>query len=97
MSGLTEKHRDWLDAALTYESEYSFEDAESRKTARELLLAALRELDPKDRAVIELVHLEERSVAEAAELLGWSRSNVKVRAFRSRKKLRKVIENMSIR
>lgn len=95
MSGLSEKHRDWLGSALTYESEYSFEDAEARESARELLLAALRELDPRDRAVVELVHLEERAVAEAADLLGWSKTNVKVRAFRARKKLRRIIENMA--
>jgi RNA polymerase sigma-70 factor (ECF subfamily) len=41
--------------------------------------------------VIELVYLEELSVKEAADLLGWSVGNVKVRSFRSRKKLEKLL------
>ena len=39
-------------------------------------------------------HIEERPVAEAAELLGWSVVNVKVRAYRSRKKLRAILERL---
>jgi RNA polymerase sigma-70 factor (ECF subfamily) len=42
--------------------------------------------------VIELVYLEGLSVREAAGLLGWSVANVKVRSFRSRRKLEKVLK-----
>jgi len=48
----------------------------------------LDELPPRDRLVITLLHIEERSVAETAELIGWSQVMVKVQAFRARKKLR---------
>ena len=41
-----------------------------------------------------IVHIEERPVAEAAELLGRSVANVKVRAFRSRRKLRATLEKL---
>ena len=41
--------------------------------------------------VVTLTHLEERPVAEAAEMLGISVPNVKVRAFRARKKLRDLL------
>ena len=44
--------------------------------------------------VVTLTHLEERPVAEAAELLGLSVPNVKVRAFRARKKLRELLANV---
>ena len=45
--------------------------------------------------VITLIYAEERSIQEAAELLGWSAANVKVRAFRARRFLRRVIlENL---
>jgi RNA polymerase sigma-70 factor (ECF subfamily) len=76
------------------EPEASFESAESRMMARDLMMRALALLSPADRAVIELVHLEERPVKEAADMLGWSTANVKVRAHRSRKKLRKILEKM---
>jgi RNA polymerase sigma-70 factor (ECF subfamily) len=58
----------------------------------ELLHAALAQLSPKERLVITLLELEERSVQETAELTGWSQSNVKVRAFRARAALRKLME-----
>jgi RNA polymerase sigma-70 factor (ECF subfamily) len=59
-----------------------------------LLDAALGRLAPVERMVLTLVHLEERSVAETAELMGLSRANVKVRAHRARKKLRAVMDDM---
>jgi RNA polymerase sigma-70 factor, ECF subfamily len=58
----------------------------------ERLHAALAELSPKERLVITLLELEERSVAEIAEQTGWSTANVKVRAFRARAALRKLME-----
>ncbi|MCK4550281.1 MAG: RNA polymerase, partial [Candidatus Krumholzibacteria bacterium] len=60
----------------------------------DIMMRALDQISPADRAVIELVHLEERWVREAADLLGWSTANVKVRAHRARKKLRKILEKM---
>ena len=44
--------------------------------------------------VVKLTHLEERPVAEAAEMLGISVPNVKVRAFRARRKLRELLGNV---
>ena len=59
----------------------------------ESLDAALAELSPKERLVITLLELEERSLQEIAGLTGWSVANVKVRAFRARAALRKLMEN----
>lgn len=58
----------------------------------ERLHTALARLAPKERLVITLLELEERSVQEIAELTGWSPGNVKVRAFRARAALRKLME-----
>ena len=58
----------------------------------ERLHAALAELSPKERLVITLLELEDRSVQEIADLTGWSAANVKVRAFRARAALRKLME-----
>lgn len=57
--------------------------------ARSLLLRLLETLPADDRLVLSLLHLEEMPVEEIARLLGWSRTLVKVRAFRARAKLRK--------
>ncbi len=53
----------------------------------------LAELSPDDRCVIRLLDLEQKSVAEISQLTGWSRPAVKVRAFRARRRLRKVAES----
>jgi len=61
----------------------------------ERLHAALAQLSPKERLVITLLELEQRSVREIAGLTGWSETNVKVRAFRARAALRKLMENQT--
>ena len=69
-------------------------DEEAREAARERLDAALVRLSPDDRAVITLVELEERSMEDAARRLGCGLSAVKVRAFRARRRLRAILEDM---
>ena len=59
---------------------------------REVLEFAMQKLNEKDRLVITLLELEEKSVREVATLTGWSESNVKVRAFRARQELKKILE-----
>ena len=61
----------------------------------ERLHAALAHLPEKYRLVITLLELEDRSVQQVAELTGWSAGNVKVRAFRARAALRKLLEKPS--
>jgi RNA polymerase sigma-70 factor (ECF subfamily) len=39
-----------------------------------------------------MLYAEEMSVAEAAEAFGWSRAKVKVRAFRARRALARVLK-----
>ena len=53
----------------------------------------LGRLAPIDRFVLLLLDGEGWSVAEIAERVGWSKANVKVRAFRARRKLRKLLED----
>jgi len=60
-----------------------------REESRQAAEAMLARLAPADRLVLTLTVLDERSVAEVADLTGWSRANVKVRAFRARQRLRR--------
>ena len=62
------------------------------REAAELVHAALAELGPADRLVVTLMHLEQRSVRETAELTGWTRAAVKVRALRARRRLGRVLQ-----
>jgi len=57
----------------------------------ERLYTALAQLSPKERLVITLLELEELTVQEISSRTGWSMSNVKVRAFRARATLRKLM------
>jgi RNA polymerase sigma-70 factor (ECF subfamily) len=56
---------------------------------------ALRTLSPKDRAVLTLVDLEGRSMAETAAALGLTRVATKLRASRARKKLARLLRGQS--
>lgn len=62
--------------------------------ARALLHKILDTLGADDRLVLNLLHLEERSVEEISALTGWSRTLVKVRAFRARGRLRKAMSEL---
>ncbi len=66
--------------------------AHQQKEAWEVVQHLLEQLNEKDRTVITLLELEERSIKEIAELTGWSESNVKVRAHRARKKMKQIYE-----
>lgn len=94
MSSLTEKHQRWLEQVISEESGHALEEKGSQEEARELLDWALGKLSAEDRTVLELVYLEGLSSKEAAEALGWSVANVKVRTFRSRRKLKKLLEGL---
>ena len=61
-------------------------------SAVELVGRMLARLSPDDRLVIQLLDLDQKSVREVSDLTGWSRPAVKVRAFRARRRLRKVAE-----
>ncbi|HZV33044.1 MAG TPA: sigma-70 family RNA polymerase sigma factor [Verrucomicrobiae bacterium] len=60
--------------------------------SRELVEKLLGQLKPKDRLVINLMTLEGRSIEEVREITGWNQSVIKVRAFRARAKLRKMLK-----
>jgi len=88
---LGEKESEVLQATLKSNASDGGLDGES---TRELLDRLLACLGPEDRLVINLLDLEQRSVAEITEITGWKASAVKVRAHRARKKLKKRLEDL---
>jgi RNA polymerase sigma-70 factor (ECF subfamily) len=69
-------------------------DPERQATTQELspaLAAALASLPPPQREAVELLYVEQLTVAEAAARAGVSRSALKVRAHRGSRALRKVL------
>ena len=60
--------------------------------AGELLDRLLRLLKPRDRLILTLIYWDGYTIAETAELTGWSKAIIKVQAYRARKKLKKHLE-----
>lgn len=94
MSALSERHREWLEGVISSGSTASADGNARQEEAKEVLAWALNHLSAEDRMVMEMVYLEGMTGREAAELLGWSVANVKVRAFRSRTRLRKLLSGL---
>jgi len=60
--------------------------------AAEQVHALLDRLGPRDRLVLTLFYLEECSIAEIAQLTGWTQTMVKVQSFRARSRLKRLLE-----
>ena len=68
-----------------------------RFASRELVEHLMMALKPAERLVIDLLYLQQRSVAEIQKISGWSSALVKVRAFRARQKMKKQMSIISAR
>ncbi len=93
-STLDERQINWVKRYTQISHNAAQEKMTSSCEARELLEWAMDRLSPEDRMVLELIHIEMYPVKEAANMLGWSAANVKVRAFRARRKLRKTLDTL---
>jgi RNA polymerase sigma-70 factor (ECF subfamily) len=60
-----------------------------------LIGRVLEQLPPAARMVITLLEIEQRSVKEVSAITGWSGPLVKVRAFRARAQMRKVLSKVA--
>lgn len=63
--------------------------------SRQLVEHLMTALKPAERLVIDLLYLQQRSVAEIRRLTGWSGALVKVRAFRARAKMKQLLSNLT--
>lgn len=88
---LSENEAEVLDHVLTDERDVTPGDA---LAARELVHKLLGQLKPDDRLVIQLLDLDQKTIAEISALTGWNQTLVKVRAFRARRKLQKLFQEL---
>ena len=63
--------------------------------SRELVEHLMNALQPAERLVIDLLYLQQQTVAEIQKTTGWSGALVKVRAFRARQKMKKRMATLS--
>ena len=69
-------------------------NTDQSSAAAALVEAVLSRLSPPARLVITLLEIEERSIKEIAQLTGWSTTLVKVRAFRARAEMKKILARL---
>lgn len=81
------------EAALVREGFSKEESVDESIIAKELADRLLETLAPEDRVILRMLDMEERSVAEIAEILGRTQSAVKVRAMRARRKLDQLLRD----
>jgi len=90
-SEISGEEEDWLEKFVA-DPGSAAEDADA---ARLLVNRLLEKLSPPARLVIQLLEIEDRSVKEIAEITGWSVPLVKVRAFRARGEMRKILARLA--
>ena len=90
-SEISESESDWLDRFVADPGTAS----EEADAARLLIQKTLEKLSPSARLVIQLLEIEDRSVKEIAKITGWSVPLVKVRAFRARHEMRKILDRLA--
>jgi RNA polymerase sigma-70 factor (ECF subfamily) len=90
-SELTEPEEDWLERFVNQPESVS----ENADAARQLIERIMEQLSPPARLIITLLEIEDRSVKEISKLTGWSVPLVKVRAFRARAEMRKLLAKIA--
>ncbi|MEX2044509.1 MAG: sigma-70 family RNA polymerase sigma factor [Opitutus sp.] len=88
---LSENEAGVLDAVMTNENDVAVNDA---MAAHELVHRLISQLKPEDQLVVRLLDLEQKTIAEVAQITGWNQSLIKVRAFRARRKLQKLFQEL---
>lgn len=93
MADLNEGETEWLEYMLQRQTETPHTPD---REAKAIVIRLLAQLSPPDRLVLTLLDLEERSTQEIAQMTGWTRPMVKMRAMRARHKLRVIAQQLNL-
>jgi RNA polymerase sigma-70 factor (ECF subfamily) len=96
VSDLSDDEVNWIDHKLAQVSLNRHHQIAEREVASEITEKLLGKLSSEDRLILTLLHAEEYSVAEIADLIGWSVAKVKIRAFRARHTMRKLLKRLHL-
>lgn len=88
---LSEPETDWLER-FKVDPDGASDHADA---AKQLIGRVMEQLSPPARLIITLLEIEDRSVKEIAQITGWSVPLVKVRAFRARAEMKKILAKMT--
>lgn len=92
MADLSDEHAGVLEALAT-DPDRDPHPAEAM-SAREILEILLARLKPRERMLIQLLEIEERTIEEVRRLTGWSAVLVRVGVHRARKKLNRLYHEL---
>jgi len=90
-SEISDEEDNWLERFAAAPESAS----EAAEAAKQLIHRILDQMSPAGKLIITLLEIEDRSVKEIAELTGWSVPLVKVRAFRARAEMRKILTRIT--
>lgn len=88
---ISEPEEDWLERFVANPDKAD----DKADAARQLVNKILDQLSPANKLVITLLEIEDRSVKEISDLTGWSVPLVKVRAFRARAEMKKILARIT--
>ena len=70
-------------------------DPSGSAASRDLVETLLAGLNPPDRLLITMLHLEGYSMDDIRQATGWNIATIKIRAFRARRKLKQIFEKLN--
>ena len=75
-------------------SEENSGDTQRETLAWDILQKLLQALAPAERMLVTLLELEQKTIAEVCAVTGWNSGVVRIRAFRARRKLQKLYQQL---
>lgn len=94
ISALAKNDQETFEKKLSEQAKAAYYGNDAVNETKEMLAWALARLTPENKMLIELIYLEGYSTKEAADLLGWSVANVKIRSYRCRKQLNTILKKL---
>lgn len=94
LAELTDDETAWLEEKLMNAASTEYQTQEDNLIASDLVNRVLNTLPPEDALILQMLDGEGASVRETAEIMGWSESKVKTKAFRARRKMREAVQKL---
>ncbi len=94
VSDLTEDETAWLENKMSQASSVNHRNEEDKLIAADLVNRVFETLPPEDVLILQMIDGEGASIKEAAAATGWSKSKVKIKAFRARRRMREAVQKL---
>ncbi|HZS45990.1 MAG TPA: sigma-70 family RNA polymerase sigma factor [Blastocatellia bacterium] len=93
-SDMTEDESLWLETATSHTAEALHVEQQQQAIAKDIADRLLDSLAVEDRMVLVMMERDGYSTEEIADMTGWSKAKVKVRAFRARHQMRQALDRL---